>query len=206
MTDHQPDLATRKHQNRPFAIALIILVLLFLAGLAGLAVWMTLEMGEFNPQAILSRITGNEVSLQLTDMLNTGTGQDLTEEPTPDPTPEVILSTPTPELTPVPTTEVAVATTQVPASTETGTTEEGSATETAPGETITTTVTEASPETTSQTAEGTPGTTVDPASTTAPSELPDTGFMDEMGLPMLAAFGAVLFLVILLIKRIRMSL
>jgi len=213
MSDHQPDPTVRKHRNRPFTIGMLILILLFLLGLAGLAVWMTREMGEFNPQAILSRIAGKEVAMQLTEVPKLGDGQVFTQEtplltkvslveetgvsgttddkPTAKPTPEVIQSTPTPKPTLMPTTEVAVATTDVPASTGTGTTENESTTVTGSGETTSIAGTE---------------TIIETPSATTVSELPDTGFMDELGLPMLATLGAVLFLIILLIKHLRTSL
>jgi len=233
MSDHQPDPTVRKHRNRPFTIGMLILILLFLLGLAGMAVWMTREMGQFNPQAILSRIAGKEVTMQLTEVPKLGGGQVVSQEtpqltevslaeetgvsgtnadqPTAKPTPEVIQSTPTPNPTPMPTTEVAVATTEVPASTGTGTTENESATVTGSGETTTTAGTQTtsgstSQETSGSSTEGTLGTSSETPSATTVSELPDTGFMDELGLPMLATLGAVLFLIILLIKHLRTSL
>jgi cobalamin biosynthesis Mg chelatase CobN len=224
MTNHQPDPAARKHPNRPFAIATIVLVLLFVAGLAGMTVWMAREMGEFNPQAILSRITGKEVTLQLTDVTTTEVEQVVTQETTPltqtsqdeetaisvttddkptaEPTSGVIQATRTPIPTPMPTTEVvasttvAVATTEAPLATDTGSS--GS------------TTTETSDVTSGSSTESTPGSVSETPSgstiTLTTSELPDTGFMDEVGLPMLAMLGVILFLTILLIKYLRTSL
>ena len=203
MTDHQPDPAARKHPNRPFAIATIVLALLFLAGLAGMAVWMAREMGEFNPQAIFSRITGKDVALQLTDVTTTEieqvviqtttltqtsqveeTAESVTtdDQPTAKPTPGVIQATRTPIPTPTPTTVVALATTVAVATTEAPLGTSGSSTETA--------------------SETSTGLTQTPTT----SELPDTGFMDELGLPMLAILGVIFFLAILLVKYLRTSL
>ena len=220
MTNHQPDPAARKHPNRPFAIATIVLVLLFVAGLAGMTVWMAREMGEFNPQAILSRITGKEVTLQLTDVTTTEVEQVVTQETTPltqtsqdeetaisvttddkptaEPTSGVIQATRTPIPTPMPTTEVVASTTVADATT-------GAPLETSESSTETTT---------DQSTESSSGSTTETASetqtgstqTSATSELPDTGFMDEVGLPMLAMLGVILFLTILLIKYLRTSL
>jgi hypothetical protein len=236
MTDHQPDPAARKHPNRPFAIAMIVLVLLFLAGLASMAVWMAREMGEFNPQAIFSRIAGKEVAMQLTDVLKAEDEQGMTQattqltqssqveetvvsgisedKPTAKPTTGVIQATRTPIPTPMPTSEVAVVTTvavataDVPLATDTGsggatTNETSEATTEASTETTTGQSTGSSSDPTSETVSGTPTGSI---SAPATSELPDTGFMDELGLPILAMLGVILFLTILLVKYLRTSL
>jgi cobalamin biosynthesis Mg chelatase CobN len=242
MTDHQPDPAARKHTNRPFAIAMIVLVLLFLAGLASMAVWMAREMGEFNPQAIFSRIAGKEVAMQLTDVPKAEDKQVVSQattqvaqtnqveetvvsgisedKPTAKPTTGVIQATRTPIPTPMPTSEVAVVTTvavattmavataDVPLATDTGsggatTNETSEATTEASTETTTGQSTGSSSDPTSETVSGTPTGSI---SAPATSELPDTGFMDELGLPMLAMLGVILFLTILLVKYLRTSL
>jgi cobalamin biosynthesis Mg chelatase CobN len=236
MTDQQPDPAASKHPNRPFAIAMVVLVLLFLAGLAGMAVWMAREMGEFNPQGILSRITGKEVAIQLTDVPKAEDEQVVSQattqvvqtsqveetvvsgitddKPIAKPTPGVIQATRTPIPTPMPTTEVAVVTTvavatpEVPLATDTGsggatTNETSEATTEASTETTTGQSTGSSSDPTSETVSGTPTGSI---SAPATSELPDTGFMDELGLPMLAMLGVILFLTILLVKYLRTSL
>lgn len=220
MTDLQPAPPTRKHPNRPFAIATIILVLLFLAGLASMAVWMARDMGEFNPQAILSRITGREIILQLTDMtkgeveqvvtqaatLSTQTSQVeetavaviTDDQPTAEPTPGVIQTTRTPIPTPMPTTTVAVATEVAVAATEAPLDTSDSSTETTTDQSTAS----SSGSTTETASETSTGSTQTPAT----SELPDTGFMDELGLPILAMLGVILFLAILLVKYLRTSL
>jgi cobalamin biosynthesis Mg chelatase CobN len=98
----------------------------------------------------------------------------------------------------MPTAEVAVATTVADATT-------GAPLETSESSTETTT---------DQSTESSSGSTTETASetqtgstqTSATSELPDTGFMDEVGFPMLAMLGVILFLTILLIKYLITSL
>ena len=167
--------------------------------------------------------------MQLTDVLRTDDGQVVSQtttqavqtsqvevtavsgvtedKPTAEPTPGVTQATRTPIPTPMPTAEVAVATTEVPLKADTGsggstTSETSEATTGSSTEATTDQSTASSSDPTSGSALETP-TGSSPASTT--SELPDTGFMDELGLLMLAMLGVILFLTILLIKYLRTS-
>ena len=180
----------QKHKNRPFVIAMLILLVLLIAGLAGMGLWMGKEMGSFDLERILARLTG-----QTTNVLD--------EESVTSPN-EVFLPLLVEEIATSEPDQVVEATVEVSSSTA-----EVQNTPVAPVGTQVDAEDVSSTETTAvaETTETSDASDVSADTTSAETtELPDTGIMDELGLPITLGIGVSLVVAIMLLKRLKSSL
>ncbi len=187
----------RKPSNRNFLIAIGVIGAIFLIALIGLAVFAAVvlpqrsaqrqqEAAEINARNTATALAATQIAFAQQELLTPSPTAIPTNTPLPSPTPVVINATATPILAET-TTPAAQGAAGTPAAA-------GPASDLlARTQTVAALLTQAA---------GGFGTAV---ATLGPTQLPQTGFMDEVGLPSMIGIAVLLIVVIVVARRLRLS-
>lgn len=186
----------RKPSNRNFLIAIGVIGAIFLLALIGLAVFAAVvlpqrsaqrqqEAAEINARNTATALVATQIAFAQQELLTPSPTAIPTNTPLPSPTPVVLNATATPML---------AETTAPPAEAAAGTPAAGPASDLlARTQTVAALLTQAA---------GGFGTAV---ATLGPTQLPQTGFMDEVGIPSMVGIAVLLIVVIVVARRLRLS-